>query len=812
MAKTNATNNPARGVLLVLFLGQLLSGDVQGAEGAEDPYDTLYDVLMTRYTRDGKSYAENETSPVIFFHSRFPFGDETYEKFSAALHAFAALPQEKVDAYSDVKRALLQRHLWKVFDATLPDRWKTTSITGEVRSGIRHRRHGDRRAELRPTIASLIRRLALTREEILALPNTLTATIKSGAYSQHPDPEDLRKPLFPADLDTGESYSKDSAWICLGAVLRPIPADVHSTKFKWRSAFLSFLRVPGGRTEALESIARFNRREEQPVGTQLALIEQAFLISDAGELVLSPLTVSVSLRAFVGVVPRERKETGRPRARQSVAEFVMQPRRLMEGDASMKALGPHEPRFEAGDNESIEGGSDDPFELARGSPGGPRLELCSGCHSGTPSRLGIKTSLPHYGRPRFLKEGDPDAIIRATSSRKRDDHTWKALHRLWQKHSAKTDLLSRAEDAYDELFDSIVLRRSVNGEVLGHDEFTPVLYGRSKFPFDPASFARFDAALKTFESLPQETIENYSDIQRALLQHRLWAVLDATRVRNPAPAESTPRIASLIRRLALPKKKILALPSTGLATVDSGEFPETPDPSDPFAPFLPADLFEEGGSWVGFGRSEHPRTQHAESKHRRSAFFQSVRTPGGREKTIASIDGFQRGEVFPVGTQFALIERAFLVSDEGRLVLSPLVFSIQLRAYLDVERSYDEASPSPTQSVTEFVLQPRELMKGNAVMRAFGRDETVWKSLISSDGEHSDPVARRETNLKPRMRECMDCHGRAGLRSLGGFLDHDSPNLTPLRRADIIEAARTDKGRDIRWATLQKFWHAVIRG
>jgi len=62
--------------------------------------------------RTVKSYAENESSPVIFSTSEFPFGDKTFKKFSAALDAFAALPQAKIEAYDDVKRALLQRQFF----------------------------------------------------------------------------------------------------------------------------------------------------------------------------------------------------------------------------------------------------------------------------------------------------------------------------------------------------------------------------------------------------------------------------------------------------------------------------------------------------------------------------------------------------------------------------------------------------------------------------------------------------------------------------------------------------------------------------
>jgi len=163
--------------LLVLIPGQMLTGRVCGAEDAADPYDVLYDVIMTRYGKDGKSYAENESSPTIFSSSDFPFGDKTYKKFSAALDAFGALPQTKIEVYSDVKRALLQRHLWKVFD-----------------TNFFRRSHSDRRAAVQPKIASLIRRLALTRAQILALPDTRAVTVKSGGFAQRHDPKDGFKP------------------------------------------------------------------------------------------------------------------------------------------------------------------------------------------------------------------------------------------------------------------------------------------------------------------------------------------------------------------------------------------------------------------------------------------------------------------------------------------------------------------------------------------------------------------------------------------------------------------------------------------
>ena len=292
------THNHSMGpALLILFLCPLVPRNVHAAEDAADPYDVLYDVIMTRWS-DGKLYAKDESSPAIFTDSEFPFGDKTYKQFSAAIDAFAALPQAKIEAYSDVKRALLQRHLWKLFDVTSPHQWK------EWRTEKQHvvsRNHQDRRTALQPKIASLIQRLALTRERILMLPDTLTATVNSGGFAKRHDPTDPFKPFLPGDLD-----ALKASWVCMGTD-EPVPVDLHVERVDWRSAFYSFIRLPKGHAQTLAYYDNAKSQQPFPVGTQVALVEQAFLISDKGEMVLSPLVATVSLRAYVNVDLSSRK-------------------------------------------------------------------------------------------------------------------------------------------------------------------------------------------------------------------------------------------------------------------------------------------------------------------------------------------------------------------------------------------------------------------------------------------------------------------------------------------------------------------------
>lgn len=391
-------------VLVAFCLGQLLTYRVRGAEDTADPYDTLYDVIMTRYGKDGKLFAENESSPMIYSTSDFPFGDKTYKKFSAALDVFAALPRTKIEKYSDVKRALLQGHLWKVFD-TIPYK----------------RSYSDRRTALKPKIASLIQRLALTKAQIMALPDTRAATVKSGVFAQGHDPKDGFKPFLPSDL-----YAKESSWICLGDEDNPIPAHIHTVEAKSRSMFLTFMRLPGGRTATLQYLEKLKKGNEKfPVGTQFALVEQAFLISDEGELVLSPLIVSIALRAFLDVERKFRK-AGPPT--QSVAEFVMQPRQLMKGNAVMKAINPRDHRFETAEG-FFPPAREDPFEKGR-MPRHTRLNTCMGCHSGR--GIDRVQTVINVGYSHFHTKSGPEVVSQATSDSKRDDKTWKALHELWR--------------------------------------------------------------------------------------------------------------------------------------------------------------------------------------------------------------------------------------------------------------------------------------------------------------------------------------------------------------------------------------------
>ncbi len=216
----------------------------------------------------------------------------------------------------------------------------------------------------------------------------------------------------------------------MGEDQHPIPAATHTSKLYARSIFLQFMRLPGGRTETLSYMESLKKTAEPfPVGTQFALIEQPFLISNEGEMILSPLIVSIQLRAYLDVEQRFKF----PKATQCVAEFVMQPRQLMQGNAVMRAMTPSDFRFEAGSEFTGYFSPYDPFgpaDISEGMPTITRLNLCMSCHGAAGGRS-IRTR-SFRGTKSFFKESSPEEISKATSAQKRDYETWKKLHELWR--------------------------------------------------------------------------------------------------------------------------------------------------------------------------------------------------------------------------------------------------------------------------------------------------------------------------------------------------------------------------------------------
>jgi hypothetical protein len=188
------------------------------------------------------------------------------------------------------------------------------------------------RRALRARLARVIRRVALTREQIDGLPDNYAAAIASRTFADRYDPGLRNRPFLPPDL-----LSQGGAWITvssLEAIATQLAAELS------RSAFSVLWSVPGDGEATLSYFAKLwdypqpysvdphvadgERRVEVnpalhpvPDQTKIALIRQMLLIDQRGQIVPAKLTEMVQLRVF--------------HAEQVFFEFRMNRRRLFFG-------------------------------------------------------------------------------------------------------------------------------------------------------------------------------------------------------------------------------------------------------------------------------------------------------------------------------------------------------------------------------------------------------------------------------------------------------------------------------------------------
>jgi hypothetical protein len=360
-----------------------------------------------------------------------------------------------------LKRAVLQRDLWALFD------WAAT----------RNRRsrapfYPEEAQALTARLATIIRRVALTKEQIDSFPDNYALAIAAKAF---PTAFDATKPddaFLPADL-----FTKDGPWVCVEVDVG-LPAPVHTREFGGRSVFLVFIRLPRGRVETLAYLDKLNQFPEPwifdkasmeemqrkdpaiflaamphrfdsksgpwvnpgmpqfPDGTEFALVRRAVLIDTEGQLVPSRLTESVQLRVYRGI-DRSRGAV----SKQSVMEFDFSRPALFAGTAGgLQAVHEKDKDFSVFLVIGI-----DPFEFqlsANPRPpdpeGGPALRRCMSCHDGA----GIFSVLSHSQlfsgktlRPPSYRQSDAESIEESTASWKNDQFSLGLLRGLWQRET-----------------------------------------------------------------------------------------------------------------------------------------------------------------------------------------------------------------------------------------------------------------------------------------------------------------------------------------------------------------------------------------
>ena len=409
----------------------------------EHVWNRLYRSLYSRAARDGREYGRDELDPLLWDSTEHLLGGPSNRHASERLDEFLDARAERL-VTDPLKRAMLQRDLWAVFDWTV--RRNDNRHPPEVRG-------------LQSRLAKVIRRLATPAAQAGSLPDTYAAAVASGKFAADYDPARPEAPFLPPDL-----LRSAGAWVQLGVVGDTAAAPSHVFGVDGRSVFRVLISLPRGREATLaylKSVAEFPRPwvrnarrggdpqpdpglPQFPAGTRLALVRQMLVLDERGEPTPTAVTESVQIRihrALPAEIPEgfslDRDDA---RAALSVYEFKLSRERLFAGEAGgLRAVAREETEFPLFQSHGI-----DLFESEGGSFGSlerhlrPVLGSCTSCHF----RPGIHSLLSRMPDMTQLRVRDvrrdltasPDPAREADLARawKRNRASWKLLRELWE--------------------------------------------------------------------------------------------------------------------------------------------------------------------------------------------------------------------------------------------------------------------------------------------------------------------------------------------------------------------------------------------
>jgi hypothetical protein len=412
-------------------------------------WNQLYEALLIREGPTDAKYGADALDPLLWGNTKHLLEQSSHQRALRVLDEFLQTHAENL-IHNPVKRALLQRDLWAVFDWSVQRR---AEDEGEPSYDKEHR-------ELQIRLAEVLRRLALTSKEVESLPDNYAEAVTSGAFAKEYDPAHRNRAFLPPDL-----FDPRGPWILIrGNGSEPV-AKQHVSEFSGRSRFLVFVRLPRGRKATLDYFQTLwnvpqpwiplnstnedvvvNRDLPQfPAGTQVALVRQMTLFDDHGNLVPAPITESVQIRVYRTITAtkenRMESEDFEELSTVSGQDFyeitLSRPLLFADKAGGLRATGRDEREF------SVR--ADDPFEPRAKNLIPLRLRTqpiflqCATCHSaGGINSLESRSHLlkPNPGQRDF--PGEPDGPgprwweYDQTIKWKKDRYDWGVLNGYWK--------------------------------------------------------------------------------------------------------------------------------------------------------------------------------------------------------------------------------------------------------------------------------------------------------------------------------------------------------------------------------------------
>jgi hypothetical protein len=412
------------GALLALISSVADAADAPVAIYSSDPdhlWNRLYRAMAIR-TLDGVQYGADIAEP-------YPDDFDSHKQLIATLDEFLGTQGER-SLPGEARRALMLNDVWTAFD--------TSAV------------HGD--TELRYRLARAIERLRMPISDVARLKDNYAEAVKSGKFPQDFDPAHPDIAFLPPDL-----FDPAGPWVQIGENGRDLAAPIHVRMVSGRSAFLVFIRCPGGRQATLSYLQRLNLYptpwqpnagllgtrypDEQPVrmgvlkadpntpqfpeGTVVALVRRMMVIDEKLEPVATPITQKVQFRVYrkLKAMTHEFDPT------QSACEFVMRRRELIAGTGGgLHPVSPGEREYQA---------LLVPHERGNASyfTGPVVLGTCAGCHReegifSVRSYLGMFDHNPT--NPQLLPANVPEYQGVETARWKKAQFNWGLLEGLLQ--------------------------------------------------------------------------------------------------------------------------------------------------------------------------------------------------------------------------------------------------------------------------------------------------------------------------------------------------------------------------------------------
>ena len=333
-------------------------------------WNRLYRALYQRVTSDGKEYGYDELDPLLWWQTKYLLTNPANRQAVTVLDEFLSTHGERA-TNDPLKRAILQRDLWAIFD------WTTQSPDGSPE-----------KLNLQNRLARVIKQLALSPEEIARLPNSYKRAAESKTFAAAYDANRRGESFLPPDL-----FDSEGPWVMLSVRGGAPIALGHMEFFSGRSVFLIFMRLPEGREATLKYLKKLSdfpkpwlpdsvnpgrvvpnpELPEFPAGTEMALIRKIVLIDSQVNLQPTNIIEDIQIRVhraipneIPGVLNLSRNEA---HAALDVIEFKFsRPKLLADQSGGLRSVVAGEKEFALFRSHGIDFEQREP------------LQACASCH------------------------------------------------------------------------------------------------------------------------------------------------------------------------------------------------------------------------------------------------------------------------------------------------------------------------------------------------------------------------------------------------------------------------------------------------